>query len=315
MNLQMTLNYHIPVLLEETKQALDVQLGGRYVDCTVGTGGHSEAILEAILPGGQLLGIDADPEAIAIARQRLQCYENSTILINENFIHLEEICADHNFRPVNGILFDLGLSSLQLDEAGRGFSFRSDAPLDMRFSPSQKITAADIVNDTSPAELAHIIAAYGEDYHSQQIAHSIVRERHIRSTRQLAQIIEHTIGSTGGRIHPATKTFQALRIAVNEELKNLEEALNQTINLLGHNGRLVVISYHSLEDRIVKNFMHRESRDCICPPFVIDCVCGHIASFAIVNKEIITPSREEIARNPRSRSAKMRIARRIYHEN
>ncbi len=315
MNLQMTLSYHTPVLLEETKKALDIQLGGLYIDCTVGTGGHSEAILESISPGGQLLGLDADPEAIAISREKLKPYASSVILINENFVHLEEICLKYNFRPVNGILFDLGLSSLQLDEAERGFSFRSDGPLDMRFSPLQKITASDIVNNASPAELARIIAEYGEDYHSRQIARGIIKERPIRNTLHLVQIIERVTGTTGGRIHPATRTFQALRIAVNEELRNLEKALQQTINLLGHGGRLVVISYHSLEDRIVKNFMRRESRNCICPPFVYHCVCGHVASFEIVNKEIITPSSEEISINPRSRSAKMRIARRIYNEN
>jgi 16S rRNA (cytosine1402-N4)-methyltransferase len=314
-NLQMTLNYHTPVLLEEVKKALDIQLGGLYIDCTVGTGGHSLAILEAISPGGQLLGLDADPEALTIARERLKAYQGSVILVNKNFTHLEEVCNEYKFQPVNGILFDLGLSSLQLDEAERGFSFRSDGPLDMRFSPLQKITAADIVNKASQAELARIIAEYGEDYRSQQIARGIIQERPISSTRQLAEIIEHITGSTGGRIHPATKTFQSLRIAVNEELKSLEEVLKQTMNLLGHDGRLVVISYHSLEDRIVKNFMRRESRNCICPPYVINCVCGHIASFEIINKEIITPSIDEIERNPRSRSAKLRIARRIYHEN
>ena len=315
MNLQMTLNYHTPVLLDETKKALDIQLGGRYVDCTVGTGGHSSAILEAVSPGGQLLGLDADPEALTVARERLKTYGNSVILVNKNFNHLEEICIKYNFHPVNGIIFDLGLSSLQLDESGRGFSFRSDGPLDMRFSPLQKITASDIVNNYSPAELSRIIIEYGEDYHAQRIARGIIKERPVRSTRQLAQIIEHATGSTGGRIHPATKTFQALRIAVNEELTNLENALQQTINLLGHGGRLVVISYHSLEDRIVKNFMRHESRNCICPPFVVDCICGHIASFEIVNKDVITPSSKELEANSRSRSAKMRIARRIYNEN
>jgi len=311
----MTLNYHIPVLLEETKKALDIQLGGRYIDCTVGTGGHSSAILEAISPGGQLLGLDADPEALTVARERLKAYKNSVILVNKNFVHLEEICRKYNFRPVNGILFDLGLSSLQLDESERGFSFRTDGPLDMRFSPLQKITASDIVNNYSPAELSRIITDYGEDYRAQHIAYGIIRERPVKSTRQLAEIIEHITGSTGGRIHPATKTFQALRIAVNEELTNLENTLKQTTNLLGYGGRLVVISYHSLEDRIVKNFLRRESRNCICPPFVIECTCGHVASFKIINKEIITPTAEEVYLNPRSRSAKMRIAQRIYNEN
>lgn len=315
MNPKMMTRYHIPVLVKEAMEALNVQPGGRYIDCTVGTGGHSEAILEAISPGGQLLGIDVDPEAIAIARERLKPYDESVLLVNENFNCIEEVCSRYNFRPVHGILFDLGLSSLQLDDAGRGFSFQLDGPLDMRFSPLQKLTAADIINTTPQSELAQLIEDYGEDYRNQQIANHIVKERPIRSTLQLAHLIQQVSGRASGRIHPATRTFQALRIAVNHELDNLKMALNQAINLLGFDGRLVVISYHSLEDRIVKNFMRRESKDCICPPFVYTCVCGHTASLKIVNKVIITPSPAEVEANPRSRSARMRVAQRIHKVN
>ncbi|MCD6358371.1 MAG: 16S rRNA (cytosine(1402)-N(4))-methyltransferase RsmH [Dehalococcoidia bacterium] len=306
-----TTKYHNPVLLEEVKQALNLQLGGRYVDCTLGTGGHSMSILEEISPGGQLLGIDADSEAIAITRERLDKYGQSLALANDNFKNLKKICVQHNFNPVNGILFDLGLSSLQLGDASRGFSFQTDGPLDMRFSLLQKLTAADIVNTTPQAKLAQLIEDYGEDYRGRQIAKRIVEERPITSTLQLAHLIRQSASKSHGKINPATKTFQALRIAVNRELGNLKTALEQSIDLLGFNGRLVVISYHSLEDRIVKDFMRREAKDCICPPLTPTCVCGHTATLKIIGKGIITPPASEIKANPRSRSAKMRIAERI----
>jgi 16S rRNA (cytosine1402-N4)-methyltransferase len=301
---------HIPVLVNETIQALAVQLGGRYVDCTLGGGGHAAAILEHSSPGGQLLGIDADPQAIKVAEAKLQTYRDSTLLINDNFVNLQAICIRYDFYPVHGILFDLGLSSIQLD-SNRGFSFQHDAPLDMRLSPSQEITAADIVNTSSEDELAHIIATYGEEVHSHQIARCIVQERPMETTRQLVQAIEQAVGGRRGRIHPATKTFQALRIAVNQELDHLEAALKQAINLLGFAGRLVVISYNSLEDRIVKQLMQRESKDCICPPGTPTCVCGHTACLRLINKKVITPSPIEVRLNPRSRSAKLRAAERI----
>ncbi len=311
MSLMMLAPTHIPVLLEETIQALAVQPGGRYIDCTLGAGGHAAAILEHSSPGGQLLSIDADPDAIKIARARLETYNGSTLIINENFVNLEAICIKYDFLPVHGILFDLGLSSLQLNSDSRGFSFQHDAPLDMRLSPSQEDTAADIINTSSENELAHIIRTYGEESYSHKIAHRIVQERPIKTTLQLARIIEQAIGSRRGKIHPATKTFQALRIAVNQELKHLEAALKQAINLLGFEGRLVVISYHSLEDRIVKRLMKQEASDCICPPSIPTCVCGHRACLSLMNKKAITPSLAEVQINPRSRSAKLRAAKRI----
>ncbi len=302
---------HIPVLLQEVIEALAVQPGGRYIDCTLGAGGHAAAILDRSSPGGQLLGIDADPEALRAAKARLEAYSSSTLLVNENFVDLEAISIKHDFLPVHGILFDLGLSSLQLNSQGRGFSFQHDAPLDMRFSPSQEVTAADIINTSSEAELAHLIKTYGEEGHSHQIAHRVVQERPINTTLQLVRTIEQAVGGRRGRLHPATKTFQALRIAVNHELEHLEAALKQAINLLGFEGRLVVISYHSLEDRIVKQLMQQESKDCICPPSTPICVCGHKASLRLINKRVITPSPAEIQLNPRSRSAKLRAAERI----
>ena len=302
---------HVPVLIEEVIQALAVQPGGRYIDCTLGGGGHAAAILEHISPGGQLLGIDADPEAVKSASQRLSKYDNSVLLINDNFVNLKSICYKNDFVPVHGILFDLGLSSLQLNSNERGFSFQHKAPLDMRFSPDQDITAADIVNDYPEEELARIIWIYGEETAARRIARNIVRERPIKTTLELARIVERGVGKRQRKIHPATKTFQAIRIAVNQELDHLKLALQQAMDLLGYQGRLVVISYHSLEDRVVKQFMQQESKNCICPPEVPICTCEHTASLRQINKRIIVPSPEEIKRNPRSRSARMRVAEHI----
>jgi 16S rRNA (cytosine1402-N4)-methyltransferase len=311
MSLAMSATTHIPVLAEETIQALAVQPGGRYVDCTLGAGGHAAAILDNSSPGGQVLGIDADPEAIRVAKERLEAYSSSVLLINENFVNLQTICFRYNFYPVHGILFDLGLSSLQLDDSSRGFSFQRDAPLDMRLSPGQQSTAADIVNTLSESELTHLIKTYGEEVFSHQIAHQIVIERPISTTLQLVRTIERAIPRREARIHPATRTFQALRIAVNHELEHLETALRQAVDLLGFEGKLVVISYHSLEDRIVKQFMHREAKDCLCPPGIPRCVCGHRASLRLLNRKVITPSSAEIRLNPRSRSARLRAAERV----
>ncbi|MBI4187159.1 MAG: 16S rRNA (cytosine(1402)-N(4))-methyltransferase RsmH [Chloroflexi bacterium] len=313
----MTLPIHTPVLLIETVEALAVQPGGRYIDCTIGTGGHAIAILERSSPGGQLLGIDADPVAIEVARARLGHYGSSVLLVNENFVNLQAICHKYDFLPVHGILFDLGLSSLQLESGGggRGFSFQQDAPLDMRFSPHQKTTAADILNTYSETGLANLIATYGEERYSRQIARRIVAERPITSTLHLVQVIERAAVYRRDKIHPATRTFQALRIAVNHELQNLESALKQAIAVLGAEGRLVVISYHSLEDRIVKRFMQQESKDCLCPPNVPVCACGHRASIRMFTKKALTPSPAEVRTNPRSRSAKLRAAEQIMHHS
>ena len=211
---------------------------------------------------------------------------------------------------MHGILFDLGLSSIQLNGSNRGFSFQLDAPLDMRFSPDQKVSAADIVNTASEAKLAQIIRTYGEESQSSRIARNIIGERPVKTTKQLASLIEKAVGRRG-KIHPATKTFQALRIAVNHELEYLESALRQAIDLLGYEGRLVVISYHSLEDRIIKQFMRLESSGCICPPSAPVCVCGHKPRLKLINRKVITPTETEIKMNPRSRSAKLRAAERI----
>lgn len=299
---------HEPVMLEECISALQVQRGGRYIDCTVGGGGHAAAILEESSPGGRLIGIDADPHAIRVARGKLKPYGKDAILVNENFKYLENICTRHGFSPVNGVLFDLGMSSLQLEEAGRGFSFRQDSPLDMRFSDRQDLTAADIVNTYTEVELARLLHRYGEEQRNRQIAKCIVERRPLGTTLELARVVEQAVGGTRGRIHPATKTFQALRIAVNHELENLELALEQAVNLLGNGGRIVVISFHSLEDRLVKGFFRREAQWCICPPGMPACICGHTPRLKVLSKKVFRPSPVEVQTNPRSRSARMRVA-------
>jgi len=298
---------HIPVLLNETIEAFQVQVGRKYIDCTVGEGGHAAAILEK---GAHLLGIDIDPQAIEVARKRLQLYGENAILINEDFENLERICSDSGFHPVHGVLFDLGMSSLQLSDTSRGFSFQHDSPLNMRFSPYHELNAATIVNTFPEEELAAIIEKYGEERRSKQIARSIVANRPIDTTLRLATVIERAVGFRG-KIHPATKTFQALRITVNQELRRLETALKQVANILFLGGRLVVISFHSLEDRLVKHYMRQESKDCICPPRTPVCVCDHKATLKLITKKVITPSQAEVLANPRSRSARMRVAERV----
>jgi len=311
MNEIMSSPTHIPVLLNEAMEALQAQPGGRFIDCTIGSGGHAAAILKSILPQGKLLGIDADPEAIRANKARFNNYSETVNLVNDNFANLKTICSKYKFYPVDGILFDLGISSRQLDTARRGFSFRREAPLDMRFGSEQRLTAADIINTFPEQELAHIIKEYGEERHSRRIAQHIVQNRSITSTVQLAQVVKQSLGRKHTKIHPATKTFMALRIAVNKELDNLKTALKQTIDLLRFQGRLVVISYHSLEDRIVKEFMRHEASSCICPPETIVCRCGHAPTLKLISRKVIRPTSLEIESNPRSRSAKMRIAERL----
>lgn len=299
---------HKPVLVREVVEALAVTPGGRYVDGTLGDGGHAEAILQASAPGGQILGIDADPEAVHRAGMRLEEYRDSVLLVNDNFANLDDICRKADFAPVHGVLLDLGLSSNQLDDDPRGFSFQRDAVLDMRFDPSRGQTAADILNQSSVVDIARMLWEYGEERLSQRIARRIVEARPVTTTLQLARIVEEAVGGRHGRIHPATRTFQALRIAVNRELEVLADVMGKAVDVLGPGGRLVVISYHSLEDRIVKRFMQTEARDCICPPRIPECRCEHRASLRLVNKKVIVPSEAEVRDNPRSRSAKMRVA-------
>jgi len=306
----MPVDAHLPVLYEQVLELLAPVPGGLYIDATVGSGGHAWGILEASSPDGRLLGLDADPQALAVARERLAPFGERVILVHASFDHLARVAAEHGFQDVHGIFLDLGLSSLQLADARRGFSFQLDGPLDMRFDPRTRRTAADLVNTLSEEELADILKRYGEERFARRIAHAIVQHRPMHTTRELAELVVATVPHRG-RIHPATRTFQALRIAVNDELGRLERALPQALELLRPGGRLAVISFHSLEDRIVKTFFRREARDCICPPDLLECVCGHKATLKLITRKPVVPSAEEIARNPRSRSAKLRVVERV----
>ncbi len=297
---------HIPVLLAESIEALRVKRGGSYIDCTVGGGGHAQAILEA---GGRLVGLDADPQAIKAAQGKLKNFGRLT-LVNENFGHLADVCKSLNLSIVDGILFDLGMSSLQLEVSGRGFSFMRDEPLDMRFSPQQSVTAADIVNSYSVDDLAKLIGKYGEGSRSRTIAAHIMRNRPITTSGQLAEIVARAVGRRG-RIHPATQTFQALRIAVNNELDNLKIGLAQAIDLLAQRGRIAVISFHSLEDGFVKEIFRKESSECICPAGTPVCICNHEPRLKLTRRKPVQPTSEEIANNPRSRSARLRVAEKV----
>ncbi|MBI2865037.1 MAG: 16S rRNA (cytosine(1402)-N(4))-methyltransferase RsmH [Chloroflexi bacterium] len=302
---------HVPVLLDEAVRYLDVKPGGKYIDCTVDGGGHARAILERSQPGGSLLGLDADPAAIAVAARRLEEFGQRAVLVNENFRDLHDVAVAQRFKPADGVLLDLGLSSLQLDDPGRGFSFQAEAPLDMRLSLQQTVTAADIVNARSEGELADLIYRYGEEPLSRRIARHIVQSRPLHTTLELANVVIRAVGGRRGKIHPATRTFQALRIAVNEELDNLYTALEQALDILVPAGRLVVISFHSLEDRAVKEFMRQEAKGCRCPPSLPACVCGRQPRARILTGKIVTPSRDEALKNPRSRSAKLRACEKL----
>lgn len=314
---------HVPVMLEEVLKFLSPKPGGYYVDGTVGGGGHTQAILERCAPDGKVLGIDSDMQAIDRVKQRLTDYVNNgrLVLVQGNFAELARIVDEADFASVEGVLLDLGFSSYQMDNPERGFSFSVDGPLDMRLNRSQELTAADIVNGASEQELADIFWRYGEEKRSRQVARRIVRERArgaITGTSQLARLAAAGIPYKAGAIHPATRVFQALRIAVNGELESLEKALPQIVDVLstarkdktsgGTGGRMAVISFHSLEDRLVKDFMRREARDCICPPNIPVCVCGHKARLRILTPKPVTPTSSEVLDNPRARSAKLRAA-------
>ena len=258
--------YHYPVMVTEVVENLSVVQGGRYIDGTLGEGGHTEAILEVSQPGGQVLGIDADHEAIIISKKRLDKFSDCSFFSNSKFSEMKDIATEINFIPVHGILLDLGISSLQLDFEDRGFSFSRDSKLDMRFSLDAELNASKIVNDYSEKSLSDLIYKYSEDPNSRRIASVICQNRPIFSSVELANIIESANLKVRRKHHPATLTFQALRIAVNDEIKELENTLDDSLSLLGIGGRLAVITYHSLEDRIIKNFIKRGTSKCDCPP-------------------------------------------------
>lgn len=302
---------HQPVLYKEIIHALDPQRGRKYVDGTLGAGGHAAGILEASSPDGRLLGLDLDPLALELARQRLAPFGDRAILRRSSYTRLAAELAALGWDTVHGIVLDLGVSSMQVDRPERGFSFKEDAPLDMRFDPDAGLTGADLVNELPEADLADILFRYGEERKSRQVARAIVRSRPVRTTQELARIVAGVTGGrrrAGGGIHPATRTFQALRIAVNRELESVEAVLPEAVAALAPGGRLAVISFHSLEDRIVKRFFRQESRDCICPPEQPVCTCGHQATLQELYRKPVRPQVEEIQANPRSRSAKLRVA-------
>lgn len=316
---------HQPVLYHEIIHALQPGRGGFYVDGTVGAGGHAFGILEASSPDGQLLGLDVDPQALAIARRRLAQFGARAVLKQASYTTLKEQLNDLGWSAVHGILLDLGASSMQFDTPERGFSFLSDAPLDMRFDPSNPVRAADLVNELPESELADLLYRYGEEPQSRAIARAIVRARPLTTTRELAAVVEKAVpphrgrgakrggsrGRPGAGRHPATLTFQALRIAVNREDETVRAVLPQALEALAPGGRLAVISFHSLEDRAVKEFFRLESKDCICPPRQPVCTCGHKAQLIEINRRPVQPQTEEIERNPRARSAKLRVAEKL----
>jgi 16S rRNA (cytosine1402-N4)-methyltransferase len=272
----------------------------------MGAGGHAIGILEASAPDGRLVGLDVDPQALAISRRRLQSFGERALLVRASYASIETQLDALGLGRADGVLLDLGLSSMQLDSAKRGFSFQETGPLDMRFDPDAKRRAAELVNTLPEDELADLIYEYGEEPASRRIARAIVAARPIRTTTELAEIVSHVVRRH--KIHSATRTFQALRVAVNDELTRLQEGLSAATAALSPGGRLAVISYHSLEDRIVKRYFAREAQDCICPPEALVCDCGHQATLEIVTRKPLRPSLHEVARNPRSRSARLRIA-------
>ncbi len=308
---------HLPVMVEEVLESLSPAPGSFQIDATVGGGGHSRRILEAASPDGRLLGLDADGAAIARTSQRLAEFGDRVTLRQANFEELGAVASDAGFVPADGILFDLGLSSYQLADTERAFSFRAEGPLDMRFDTSRGVPASTLIAELDERQLTDLFRRLGEEPHARRIARAIVHRRDdepITTGAQLAAVVAAAapVPPRGRRrVHPATRVFQALRIAVNRELETLPVALAAAVEALGEGGRLTVISYHSLEDRIVKRFIAAERRGCVCPPELPVCVCGRQPRLAPLGAQPRRPSADEVANNPRSRSALLRAARRL----
>ena len=306
---------HLPVLLDEAVAALEPRSGGRYLDCTFGGGGHTRALLRASAPDGRVLALDADPLAVERGRAMVEHERlgDRLTIVQARFSGFEEVARRTAMAPLDGVLLDLGFSSFQVDDPARGFAFRNDGPLDMRFNPSEGRSARDIVNQDSREALSNILRRFGEERDAWRIAGAIVREREkrlIETTGHLAALVAKAIGGRrGAHVHAAAKTFQAIRIAVNGELDELERALRATLTVLAPGGRLAVISFHSLEDRMVKTFMREQSTGCVCPPEQPICTCDHRPRLRLVGKAI-RPSADEQAMNPRSASAILRVAER-----
>jgi 16S rRNA (cytosine1402-N4)-methyltransferase len=307
---------HLSVLPDEVLALLDPAPGGIYLDGTVGGGGHARLILEASAPDGRLIGLDRDPSALRKAAEVLAPFGDRVVLRHRNFSEAAGVLAELGIKGLDGMLLDLGVSSHQLDEASRGFSFRGEAPLDMRMDPTSGPTAADLVNTAAAEELARIFREYGEERWAGRIARRIVqvRQQHpLTTTRQLAELVRDAVpgGKAPARIHPATRVFQALRIQVNQELEHVSRGIAEAVDLLNPGGRLVVISFHSLEDRIVKRFFQEEAKGCICPPRLPTCVCNHRPRLEVLTRKGVRASDAEVEANPRARSAVLRAVRRI----
>ncbi|WP_446899313.1 16S rRNA (cytosine(1402)-N(4))-methyltransferase RsmH [Clostridium sp. LBM24168] len=305
---------HVPVLLKEAIDGLDIKSGGIYVDCTLGGGGHSSEILKRIGKNGKLIGIDQDMEAIKVSREKLKEYNNVTY-VHDNFYNIDNILRELNIENVDGVLMDLGVSSYQLDNAERGFSYMKDAPLDMRMNSDKSLTAYDVVNNYDLDDIARVIKDYGEDRFSRRIARFIVESRKkspVETTFQLVNIIKNAVPMKFQKDgHPAKRTFQAIRIEVNSELKILDTAVENSVKRLKIGGRIAVITFHSLEDRKIKVKFRELENPCTCPPDFPVCVCGKIPILKVINKKPIQPGSDELSRNSRSKSAKLRIAERI----
>ena len=305
---------HEPAMLGEVVEGLHIRPDGIYVDATIGAGGHAEAILQQLGSRGTLVGIDWDGDAVEFAKKRLARYSKQLRIHRGNFADLATILGGVGMEQVDGVLLDLGISSLQLDRANRGFSFQREGPLDMRMDSRRKLNAEMVVNRTPCEELGRLLRQYGEERKAKRIARAIEfrrRQKPIRTTRELADIVVGAVGRPPrSRIHPATRTFLALRIAVNDEMANLDGGLKAAVKCLGPGGRLCAISFHSLEDRIVKRVFTSFARGCVCPPKLTVCACGKKPMLRIVTKKPVLPGPDEVARNPRCRSAKMRIAER-----
>ena len=305
---------HLPVLVDEVLASLALRAGSSIADCTVGGGGHAERLLETVAPDGRLLGLDADGAAVREASRVLARFGSRAVIRRANFTHLAEVARTEGMVPLDGVLFDLGLSSYQLADARRGFAFTADAPPDMRFDETTGLSALDLIDSTSERELARILATFGEERRAGRVAKAIVAARasgRLVTAADLAAVVAEAVPARGadtGRIHPATRTFQALRIAVNHELEALEAGLAAALEVLRPGGRLAVISYHSLEDRIVKRFLAREARDCLEVPLPPVCTCGHTAQIRPISRRVIRPSEAEVAGNRRARSARLRAA-------
>ncbi|MED1796911.1 16S rRNA (cytosine(1402)-N(4))-methyltransferase RsmH [Brevibacillus nitrificans] len=308
--------HHVTVLRDEAVAGLNIRPGGIYVDCTLGGAGHSSLIASQLTEGGRLIAIDQDDWALDNARERLSAYMDRVTLVKSNFRHIKDIVSDLGLDGVDGVLFDLGVSSPQLDEGERGFSYNADAPLDMRMDQQAALTAYDIINEWDEEEIAKVIWEYGEEKFSRRIARQIVQYRAkqpVQTTGELVELIKEGIPAAARRTgpHPAKRTFQAIRIAVNDELNAFKEAVADAISVLRPEGRVSVITFHSLEDRICKQVYQELSKGCTCPPSFPICACGNKATVKVITRKPILPSAEELEANPRARSAKLRVAEKL----